>query len=87
MVEQTIIQILKGLPAAQQRQETELIERYRSGEISSGKLAELLGLSSRWKVEAFLRDKGIELNYDEKEFAQDLDTVSRLEDLGKLTSA
>lgn len=60
-------------------EEARCIERYQQGEISVGKLGELLGMASRWDAEAFLQQRNIPLNYDEAELAQDLETIQRLE--------
>lgn len=69
------------------QQETRCIKRYQQGEISVGKLGELLGLESRWDAEAFLQQHNIPLNYGEAELAQDLETIQRLEAAGTLKSS
>ena len=91
--EQSIVERIRRLPSAQQQEvldfadallqerqqkEARLIERYRSGEISCGKLGEQLGFTSLWEAEAFLQEKGIDLNYDEQELASDLQASQRL---------
>ena len=65
--------------------EIAVIEAYRDGLISCGKLGELLGLESRWDAEQFLADRGVMMPYGESDLAADLATVSRLEAEGKLS--
>jgi predicted HTH domain antitoxin len=60
------------------------IEAYREGSISAGKVRELLGMSTRLEVDAFLKEKGVYLHYDEADFEQDLFTMRRLEQEGQL---
>ena len=55
------------------------IEAYRDGSISAGKVRELLGMSTRLEVDAFLKEKGVYLHYDEADLEQDLSTMRRLE--------
>ncbi len=45
-----------------------VIEAYRQGSISTGKVRELLYLSTRLEADAFLQENGIELEYDEADF-------------------
>lgn len=60
------------------------IEAYRDGSISAGKVRELLGMSTRLEVDAFLKEKGVYLHYDEADLEQDLLTMRRLEQEGRL---
>lgn len=60
------------------------IEAYRDGSISAGKVRELLGMSTRLEVDAFLKEKGVYLHYDEADLEQDLSTMRRLEQEGRL---
>ncbi|MGB3768278.1 MAG: UPF0175 family protein [Phormidesmis sp.] len=64
--------------------EAYLIEQYRQGEISCGKLGKLLGMSSRWDAEAFLQERGVDLPYSMDDLAQDTATLQRLRDEGKI---
>lgn len=64
-----------------------VLEAYREGAISSGKLRELLGLPTRLDADAFLKTKGVYLDYDETDFEQDLLTMQKFEQQGKLKSA
>lgn len=61
-----------------------VIEAYREGSISVGKVRELLGMSTRLEVDAFLQQKGVYLHYDEVDFEQDIATMRRLEQEGQL---
>ena len=56
-----------------------VIEAYREGSISAGKARELLGMSTRLEVDAFFKEKGVCLHYDEADFQQDTSTMRRLE--------
>lgn len=61
-----------------------VVEAYREGAMSTGKVRELLGLSTRLDADAFLKAKGVYLNYDEADFEQDMLTMQHLEKEGKL---
>jgi predicted HTH domain antitoxin len=64
--------------------EITLIEAYREGSISVGKLRELLGMSTRLEVDAWLKAKGVDLPYNEADFAADSQTHAQLRQEGKL---
>lgn len=55
------------------------IAAYQEGSISVGKVRELLGMATRLEVDAFLKEKGIYLHYNEADFEQDISTMRRLE--------
>jgi predicted HTH domain antitoxin len=61
-----------------------VIEAYREGSISAGKVRELLGVSTRLEVDAFLKAKGVDLDYDEADFEADRQTHWQLRQEGKL---
>ena len=65
--------------------ESYLIEQYRQGKISCGKLGKLLGMSSRWDAEAFLQEKKVDLPYNLDDLAQDTATLQRLRSEGKIS--
>lgn len=44
-------------------------EAYRSGALTAAEVGRLLGFTSRWQTEAFLKEAGVELDYT----ADDLD--------------
>lgn len=60
------------------------LEAYKEGSISVGKVRELLGMSTRMEVDAFLKAKGVNLNYDEAELEADGETHTQLRQSGKL---
>lgn len=64
-----------------------VVEAYREGAISTGKVRELLGLPTRLDADAFLKARGVYLNYDEVDFQQDMLTMQQLEREGKLRPA
>lgn len=47
-----------------------VIEAYLEGSISLGKVRELLGMSTRLEVDAFLKAKGVDLQYDETDYVR-----------------
>lgn len=59
-----------------------VIAAYQEGSISAGKVRELLGMSTRLEVDAFLEQKGVYLHYNEADFEQDIVTMRRLEQEG-----
>ena len=61
-----------------------LAAAYQDGTISAGSVRELLGMSTRLEVDAFLKAKGVDLHYDEADFEQDISTMRRLEQEGQL---
>lgn len=61
-----------------------VIEAYREGSISAGKVRELLGMSTRLEVDAFLKAKRVDLHYDEANFEADRQTHEQLRQEGKL---
>jgi len=61
-----------------------VIEAYREGSISAGKMRELLGMSTRLEVDAFLKVNGVDLHYDEADFEADRQTHEQLRQEGKL---
>ena len=61
-----------------------VIEAYLEGSISVGKVRELLGMSTRLEVDAFLKAKGVDLQYDETDYVRDRQTHEQLRREGKL---
>ncbi|NER37421.1 MAG: UPF0175 family protein [Oscillatoria sp. SIO1A7] len=61
-----------------------VLEAYREGSISAGKVRELLGMNTRLETDAFLKAKGIHLAYDEADFEADRQTHEQLQREGKL---
>lgn len=48
-------------------------EAYRSEVLTGAEVQRLLGLKSRWDLEAFLRRAGVFLDYSEADLARDLE--------------
>ena len=61
-----------------------VIEAYREGSISVGKVRELLGMSTHLEVDAFLKAKRVDLHYDEADFEADRSSHEQLRQEGKL---
>ncbi|GFE70595.1 UPF0175 family protein [Chroococcus sp. FPU101] len=57
-----------------------VIEAYRDGSISVGKVRELLGMKTRLEVDAFLKNKGIDLSYSEADLEADRQTHEQIYD-------
>ncbi|MGH9898396.1 MAG: UPF0175 family protein, partial [Pyrinomonadaceae bacterium] len=49
------------------------IEGYRSGDLSAGQVAEMLGLSV-WETEKFLKEREAYLHYSPEDLRQDVET-------------
>lgn len=58
--------------------ETVVADAYRRGEISTGEVGQLLQLSTRLEIHAFLKHQDVYLNYDQAELEQDLQTLKKL---------
>jgi len=48
------------------------LEAYRTGEITAAQVQEMLGLTSRWETEAFLKARKAYLQYSEADLDTDL---------------
>lgn len=53
------------------------VEGYRTGALSQGQVAEMLGLSF-WETEAFLKNRQAHLHYDSADLDRDRATLQRL---------
>jgi predicted HTH domain antitoxin len=58
--------------------ETLTVSAYQAGQITSAEVGRILGMPSRWEVDAFLKAHQAYLHYDEADLAQDLDTLRQL---------
>ena len=54
------------------------IEACRSGALSEAQVQSLLGLTSRWQTDAFLKQAGVYLDYSEADLQRDLQTSKQL---------
>ncbi|PZO44881.1 MAG: hypothetical protein DCF17_03045 [Shackletoniella antarctica] len=54
------------------------VEAYRNEILTSAEVGRLLGLHSRWEVDAFLKQAKAYLHYTEDDLAQDRQTLQRL---------
>jgi Uncharacterised protein family (UPF0175) len=55
------------------------LEGYRSNRLSDGQLRQMLGFSSRMQVHAFLKERGVPLNYSLADLEHDRATSNDLE--------
>jgi Uncharacterised protein family (UPF0175) len=61
-----------------------VIEAYRDLLIGSGRARELLEFSTRLELDAFFKEQDVNLHYDIADLEQDLKTMEKLEQEGKL---
>lgn len=61
-----------------------VVQAYRDEVISAGKVRQLLGMATRLEVDAFLKQQGALLHYDETELEADCQTHEQLRTEGKL---
>jgi len=54
------------------------IEGYRSGALSQSQVQRLLGLASRWEVDALLKRAGVYLDYTEEDLAREIESGHEL---------
>lgn len=53
------------------------VEAYKSGVLTTFEVGKMLGHSSRWETEDFLKRSGAYLHYTEDDLKQDIETLSR----------
>jgi len=53
------------------------IEGYRAGRLSHRQVGEMLGMDY-WQVEAFLKDRGVPLNYSAADLEADIATLAKI---------
>ena len=54
------------------------LEGYRSGALTESQVRRVLGFQTRWEVNSFLRDRGINYNYAPSEIDEEIKTNERL---------
>jgi predicted HTH domain antitoxin len=55
-----------------------VVQAYQTEKITSAEVGRILGLPSRWSVDAFLKQHKADLHYDEVDLARDRETLSQL---------
>jgi predicted HTH domain antitoxin len=55
-----------------------IVRAYQSEKITASEVGRILGLSSRWAVDAFLKDRSADLHYDETDLESDRATLRQL---------
>lgn len=55
-----------------------VVRAYRAEKITSAEVGRILGLSSRWGVDAFLKNHDTDLHYDEVDLESDRKTLQQL---------
>jgi predicted HTH domain antitoxin len=61
-----------------------VVQAYQDGVISAGKVRQLLGMATRLDVDAFLKQKGAFLHYNQDELEADRQIHEQLRNEGKL---
>lgn len=64
-----------------------ILEAYREGSISVGKVRELTGMATRLEADAWLKSKGIDLHYSEADLKADHQTHQQLQQEGLLNAS
>lgn len=65
----------------QAAKEALVIESYRTGKLSLGEVASILGLPTRIVAQEWLSKRGVPLNYDQSDLEADRQTLNRLHHL------
>lgn len=60
------------------------VEAYKAGILNRGQVQQLLKLPSLYEVDGFLKQSGAFLPYGESDFEQDLVTMQKLREVGKV---
>jgi predicted HTH domain antitoxin len=68
----------KGKDLSRAALESLLTDAYRQQKISHSQLGRLLGLETSMEVDAFLKERGIELEYSAEDLERDRETLNRL---------
>jgi hypothetical protein len=69
---------VKGKDLSRVALESLLTDAYREQKISHFQLRRLLGFDTPMEVDAFLKDRGIELEYSAEDLQRDRETLNRL---------
>jgi predicted HTH domain antitoxin len=69
---------VKGKDLSRVALESLLTDAYREQKISHFQLRRLLGFGTPMEVDAFLKDRGIELEYSAEDLQRDRETLNRL---------
>jgi predicted HTH domain antitoxin len=55
-----------------------VVQAYQTEKITSAEVGRILGLPTRWAVDAFLKQQNADLHYDEADLERDRDTLRQL---------
>ena len=55
-----------------------VIQAYQAEKVTSAEVGRILGLPSRWAVDAFLKEHNADLHYDEVDLKRDRETLRQL---------
>ncbi|MDX2240410.1 MAG: UPF0175 family protein [Leptolyngbyaceae cyanobacterium bins.302] len=56
-----------------------VIQAYQTEKITRAEVGRILGLPSRWSVDAFLKQHNVDLHYDEADLEHDRTTLKQLQ--------
>jgi predicted HTH domain antitoxin len=68
----------RGGDLSRQALEALVVEAYKAGEISTGRLKEILGFGSIVEADGFLKERGVMLPYSVEDYQKDCATLDRL---------
>ena len=54
------------------------LEEYRSGHLTEAELQKLLGFGTRYKLDGFLKEHGVFIDYTLDDFHREIDSLERL---------
>ncbi|NJR64416.1 MAG: UPF0175 family protein [Leptolyngbyaceae cyanobacterium CRU_2_3] len=74
-IAQRLTQTVDNLP--QRALESLVVEAYRDELLTHAEVGRILNLPSRWAIDAFLKQAGIDLHYDSADLQADLETLHR----------
>jgi len=75
-IAQRLAQTVDSLP--QRALESLVVEAYRDELLTHAEVGRILNLSSRWDIDAFLKQAGADLHYDLADLQADLETLHQL---------
>ena len=70
--------VLEGLDPARQALEDMAVEAYRAHRLTGSQLRRVLGIPSRYELDAFLKQRGVWLEYTVEDFRREGEITSAL---------
>ncbi len=73
-----LIQHFNSAQLAREILEALVVQAYQTEKITSAEVGRILGISSRWAVDSFLKQHQADLHYDEADLGSDRETLRQL---------